>query len=233
MAGYRELTAPADRQAAACLDAETLSALAGGELDAASRDRALDHIVDCSDCATELRLAKEIRAWSETSSDQKGAGRRETFRPAWATLAAAMLAIVVGSWWWLGDPSSTPDRPALRQAGTDLRTVQPADGSALETVPRRIQWQSVPGAQAYRAQVLDATGHEVWRSPWVEVTEVEPAWGAVPPGTFLWTVEVRGPVSRKRLGPFSFSTTSVFKPEEASAPALAPEPEPAAEPRAQ
>ncbi len=201
---YRKLTTNPTREGGACLDADTLNALAAGELAAEVRDRALDHVVDCSECATELRLAKEIRAWSEETQGQGVTSRSMGFRPAWATLAAALLAVVIGFWWVAGQRGLSEHTATVRQAGAGPAIVVPADGELLELAPTALQWAEIAGAEAYRVKVLDAAGEQVWQSPWLDHTQVAPSWGPFARGTYLWTVEVRGPVSRKRLGPFSF-----------------------------
>ncbi|MCG8463139.1 MAG: hypothetical protein MI919_43200 [Holophagales bacterium] len=60
-------TAPAGR--AGCADSATLAALAAGELDGKTRERWLDHVALCADCAIELRLAKEIHGWVDDRRD--------------------------------------------------------------------------------------------------------------------------------------------------------------------
>jgi hypothetical protein len=86
--------------------------------------------------------------------------------------------------------------------------VIPESGAELASPPTEFAWPPQPGAEAYRVQLFDASGAVVWRSerlaqarfdlPLKERGRLERD------RVYFWTVEVEGPLDKRRLGPFTF-----------------------------
>jgi len=62
---YQEGTARSAVGRAECLTAEAIMRAANAELNLAERERVVDHLATCSDCAREFRLALALKPWAE------------------------------------------------------------------------------------------------------------------------------------------------------------------------
>jgi hypothetical protein len=114
---YREQTRRAADDREGCLSNEMLLSASAGKMTDAERGRVAEHLAACSDCATEYRLVRSIRAelsqtaTAATEPEQQGA--RRTFASAAArknwfhatpplvsALAASLLiaAVALGGW---------------------------------------------------------------------------------------------------------------------------------------
>lgn len=206
---YRDETTRGAANRGECPSAEVLSRLATGDLADPERSELLDHVAGCADCAVELRMAKEVASWSEESLSDAGdspqaepasdAGPVSRF-PWWIPAAvAALLAVAIGLGLIL--PTWTTDEARVRG---EITAVKPAEGADLTEPPARLQWPAQPGAEGYRVTILDDQGQTLWQGPWSDEPFVRPIWPGAVQGTYLWTVDVRGSVSRQKLGPYVF-----------------------------
>lgn len=90
---FREATAR-DPRGGQCLDEQLLLRAAENDLAPAERERVAAHIAECSDCASEYRVARAMRPF--------GADARAAFgrRTAWRWWAAAAAAVVIALFAW-------------------------------------------------------------------------------------------------------------------------------------
>ncbi|MEO1369834.1 MAG: hypothetical protein AAFX50_21840, partial [Acidobacteriota bacterium] len=216
---YRGRTEPEDR--GDCPGADELMALVEGTLDDARRDEILDHLVACSACAAEVRVAREAMAFlaggADAASVEAGppatiadldgspapasARGRTSTRPRaarrrrrWIGLAAMLL--MASGLWWLQSPSEPPGAGGAVRTTSPATAVAPAPGDVLASAPGLLAWPAQPGAEGYRVEVFDSTARPLWRSSWLDGPS-----SPLPPelvedlavGSFLWRVEVRGP----------------------------------------
>ncbi len=65
---YQRKRARRSGGSAACPDTDMLARLASHDLTAADRDRVTDHILSCSDCADEYRVASSLSGWAEEAA---------------------------------------------------------------------------------------------------------------------------------------------------------------------
>ena len=107
---YREETGPQDRSG--CPTSEQLTAFVAGELSPAERDKIADHLVGCSACALEVRLAKEAHEFFLESAPELAAAPGAD-QPADGTSAAAPVDLAARR-----EQQSRPNqpRPARRSA---------------------------------------------------------------------------------------------------------------------
>ena len=165
--------------------------LACGELDEASRERALAHIATCADCATVhrsvLQVSRDASAFDPNAIAPSTAPRPAASR--WMLIgglaaAAAIVAAVV-----LNRPitsGGTVDTVRAPSATTTMTVITPLGGARLEA--RRFAWPAVAAADAYEIRVNAADGGAVWTAR-SSVPEVEiPGATVLTPGTYYWQV---------------------------------------------
>lgn len=215
-AAYRQETRPKDRSA--CPTAEELTALAAGELPDGQRQALADHLVACSDCALEVRLAREAGEYflgaEAPASEPAGAPAVAVDLPSWrrprrltaAFAVAASLVLAIGLAWQLR--TTAPDPNGVVRSVPVAGELVPAENAVLDVVPALLAWPAEAGAEAYRAELLDAAARTVWTSEWSESPSVElpqEVVASLGTGGYLWRVEVRGSVARSELGPYVFT----------------------------
>jgi hypothetical protein len=98
---YRGETARSEGRNASCIAEETLVDAAKGTISQSERERVVDHLATCSDCAGEYRLIASLRPWSLHAARQSAeADTPERLpgvllrRPSVLAAAAALLVIV-------------------------------------------------------------------------------------------------------------------------------------------
>lgn len=106
---YREESSRSQQRAASCLSPDSLACLATGDMSTRERERAVDHLLVCADCADELRAAREMAHWAkETAAAARPEPRQRTTgtpavlgsiaafiaRPLFLQAAAAILLVV-------------------------------------------------------------------------------------------------------------------------------------------
>jgi hypothetical protein len=180
------------------LSEETWERFAFGELSVEERERALEHVSRCVECARVLRalslLEAEARAIDPAVPARLSAPAEPSRRRGLLWTAAAAAAAVA---LWLTLPSFPPGRPAPGSPSTDsLRSAtgasRPVPKSPLDRVasaPEGFSWEGTEGARAYRVELLDADGESIWTSG--EVAETRVPWPrdvASDPGRYYWRV---------------------------------------------
>jgi len=182
----------------ACPDPDALTALALGDGSPEDRVRLADHVIACAACAADLRLLRELHAEAERCRS------RPFLRSRRAWLGAGLVAALVGAVGLF--PLLERGRVGDERGGQVA--VQPADGIVLEAAPWELRWPPQLGARRYRVKLFGADGTPVWESgPETEPRAVLPPemrGGLRPGGSWYWTVELEGPVQRRRMGPFWF-----------------------------
>jgi hypothetical protein len=112
---------------------EMWEALAMGEMPAAARDTAMDHIVSCAACSTTYRALRDLEQGA--SALDAPIVPRATERPAytkWYALAATLAVIVIGATTYrmAGPPGTTDPPPQASQRPTPTRQPRPAIAKA-------------------------------------------------------------------------------------------------------
>jgi hypothetical protein len=163
------------------------------------RERVLDHVVRCAECASVYRGLVEL---------ESGARAFDPEAPARPVLREADIGLGLRPWGFLGGMAAAAAvvwvlaRPALAPAPVAVsspeltrgaeasrpRAVEPV--GRLSTAPESFRWEPQPGARAHRIEVLDASGELLWTS--AELEGVTLAWPAglklVKPGIYYWQV---------------------------------------------
>lgn len=141
-------------------------------------------------------------------ADERRARRRRRWSVPLSLAASLCLLGMWGLWLLRVEPPDTlrGGDPALAGA------VSPQDAARLSTTPDQLRWSAVPGASQYVITLRDATGAILGTADSAEATSLplsRVAMVPLPPGTYFWVVNARGPALERELGPFSFQVGSV------------------------
>lgn len=225
---WRKSELAGDGERSSCPAPERLTALAAGELSAAERLALVDHLVDCADCAAELRLLRELEPWADAvdetiaahaPSAERSRGRRRSTAPWIAAAAAASIAVVcaVG---WARAARSGPERAQRNVPVVDLlaegtlRAAQPPARVAIPVPPDGAPLVLVLAADhlgvgPFRVEVL-RDGHALTRldgltpTPYGNLTLMLPA-ATLAPGEYELRLQAMGSAAESALGTFVFS----------------------------
>jgi hypothetical protein len=192
------------------LTEETWERLACDELSPDDYDAAIDHILDCFQCAEIYRALNIVR--SDAAAFDPGApemppGKVERFRSKrglWGGLSALAVAAAVMMAIFLPGTSTEPPEtagPVVRSDGSSkpATPTEPVnrDVSMRSAGELRLRWSAESELPAV-VEILDAEGELIWRSP--ETTASEVRWPAdLPsrPGRYYWRVVVSGAGDKK------------------------------------
>ena len=167
--------------------------VACGEMDPAERERTLDHIARCAECAQVWRalsqLRREARSFDAGMLRAEGSGRRAIVVPWILSGLAAAAAVAAVSVMLM--PAARPPSPAPSEAtrsGSDTNRPRPLSPIGLVVAPTEFRWEAVAGARAYRVRLFR---DEVllWSSG--ETARTSLAWPAslqLQPGRYFWQV---------------------------------------------
>lgn len=182
--------------------------LASGELAPEEREGALDHILECAECAEIYTAVSVLRAGAGVFDSEAPVAVDPSPAPhqikrrwwggvgVFALAAAAVLAIIL--------PRGTP--PTLDPVSKPLvlrsidgqppaTPVSPVDQAlALQSGDElQFSWVSREPESRVRVEVLDADGELVWTSPATERTDIAwPSEAARKPGRYYWRVVATG-----------------------------------------
>lgn len=189
-----------------CPSPETLLADGAGALADDAREALLVHVERCPDCAAELALAGELRAWADEVVPVSAVAGAPPPRPArsapgrrpppsaprrWLPLAAALVVAVVGGVVGVRRLDLGDDR--ARGVERASWPAIPADGATLAAPPDELTWSPVDGAGAYRVELYDAAFTPLVRSAELDRPRLElPEDVALRRGeTYFWRILVR------------------------------------------
>jgi hypothetical protein len=177
-----------------CVGVERL----GDELTPAERE----HVAGCVRCQTELALFRDVTS-AEPSADSQWIAselrRRDEkvvpFRPRitrvlYAVAAALAIAIGLGTWMQLREPSLRVPNGTDVYRSARLELVAPAGD--LAAPPDALRWKSFAQASRYRVDILEVDGARVWSGETVATAVTLPpdVKARFAPGkTLLWRVE--------------------------------------------
>lgn len=185
------LSEPAGLPGAACLDDETVAALAEGALDSDTRPVALAHLAGCSHCRKAVgsvaraiaapEVADEIRASSTRS-------RRFPFKAVVPFAAAAALLLMVRLGWRSAEPEVTHRAPTITASPAPL----PLFPLGAVTGTSELRWSSISGADRYRVTLFDGSGRAALDAQVADTVLAIPDSIAIVPGqAYWWKVEAR------------------------------------------
>jgi len=190
----------------ACPPADTLARAAAGPLDTAERERVLDHVVRCADCAEELRAVLPLEAWAAAAAPRlprrerrpAAARRRPPRWTAWA--AAAALAAAASALLWRAEGPAV-----LRARRVALPHSLLPEGAALARGACRLRWSDAGGGARYAVSVLSKDLRPLAAADGLERPEYvvpAPALQSVPEGAeIVWSVEARWPDGHRLASP--------------------------------
>jgi hypothetical protein len=185
-------------RAEACLDDETIAALAEGALDAGSRAAPLAHLVSCARCRTAVvSVAKALADVSVTRALHAVEGgrwrrvRRMAVTGVPVAAAAAFLLLLVRP--ELSVREAVHRAPAVTAADTP----EPVTPVGLVQEAAAFRWTAVPGADRYRLTLFDSRPGVVYETE-VEavVAQLPDSVTLIPGARYLWKVEARTSLDR-------------------------------------
>lgn len=189
--------------------------LALGEVDESERERALEHISRCPQCAEVYRtlteLENEARHHGLRVPEAGFTSPRQGSRTWWLGLAAAAAIILLFTipLWRSPPPSPSPEGMQLRQQTTSERPEPLAPIGSLPEPPHAFSWRALDDGWSYRVELLDPGAELLWESAPLEQSSVEwPAEVTVESGAeYYWRVLADpvggGPAIESRLVSFS------------------------------
>lgn len=176
----------------ACLEAETIAALADGTLDAAGRARALTHVATCIHCRRAVASVAEALAdgpiMHEIDVVEERRRRRGLLLRITVPLAVAATMLLV-----LWSPAN--DTPGEHRGGvTPGRDVVPVPVGPIGSVAdvHRLDWTQVGGSDRYRVTLFDSRGGVLYETDVNDTTAALPDSVRLIPGQlYLWKVQAR------------------------------------------
>jgi hypothetical protein len=191
-----------------CPSPEALIAAAQAARGALPEPGLAAHLSICPDCASELALAAELRAWSEevfagapalTSRWSWGAPKM------WLPLAAGLLIGALGL--AVFEQMRRDPDAGLRGTTAVSWEVEPRDQAVLPAAPRRLVWPEVAGADSYRVVVFDRESRPLWSSAELHATTLElPGELELRDGeTYYWRVSARHALGEESSPLFGFT----------------------------
>ena len=200
---YRQATQQPRWPTSECPTSSALESFCSGQLSDQLRLQIADHLGTCGQCASLVQDLRALEGWSERVATTKKSARSPV-RGRWFLALAAVLIATLG----IGFVLSSGVRQPVDTLRGQASLVRPATGTEVDRAPGSFSWPAEIGATGYQVSVRDTSGETVWLSAWeTDPTTALPAavGEALKAGTYLWSVEVRGPVERAELGPFSFA----------------------------
>jgi hypothetical protein len=196
---------------AQCPDADTLTAFALGQLDAAQRDAVAERVGACPNCAAAVQLALAAGDWSEALARdlEAEAGtanvvaltpRLRRRLPLWmpAALAAGIALVFVAL------PMLRAPAPGQVLRGAATLAVHPADASILDSAPAELRWPCALAPHATQVELLDASAERLWIGATQQCAAALPAEvrGRMQAGAYLWRLSNAS--DEVLAGPFGF-----------------------------
>ncbi|MEW6367518.1 MAG: hypothetical protein AB1714_23055 [Acidobacteriota bacterium] len=180
---YADSTSRCQQRRQDCIQPHELIRFLSGEVDPEWRSMLVAHLIDCSECSSELQALKTLQTQPEAvhPTSQQALRRRFSLSglriplPRWRLVASAATLAATGFFaltlWQLG---RLPDRPDSSVRGTPSRfvAVNPMNSARLRTAPERLEWTTVTGAETYRVTVYDFESKSIWSSPAVEANGI-------------------------------------------------------------
>lgn len=177
-----------------CPDPADLYEATSGELAIEARQRIVDHLTVCAECATAWRLAVELRAADRAAG---ATPRSPAVRPWMSMLAAAAGVVLTAGVVFLTMQATPPEAPVYRDGGGIARPVSLLEGTSLPRTDFRLRWTAGPPGARYTVRVTDSTLEPVFVRHDLADAEVHapPAvFAGMKSGTQLfWQVEMRLP----------------------------------------
>lgn len=184
----------------ACPSDDILAAFVLGDLAGQDRVRCADHVPTCRACAADYRALLEVHA--QASGQLRPRAPRRTIWIAAAIAALAVAGVLIAI-------RSGRREEAFRGTTSAAASVEPADGATLAHAPSAFRWPTQRGAEGYRVKLFAPSGDALWEMDAQNADRVvlpEAARSRLETGkSYFWTVEVRLPLERQRLGPYSFT----------------------------
>ena len=179
------------------VDDEQLVRLASNEVESDERNRIMDHLAQCEDCAFIWRAVEQVQkaaptfdpgAVPESAPGPATVGER-SLRPAtWVALAASVIAALALAT-WTGRSARVPDPSRVVRSAAVAAPIPSSPGEAERVADPSFSWEGVDGAEAYRLELFDRLGQPLWTSgvihglaaSWPDSVEKVP-------GTYFWRV---------------------------------------------
>lgn len=150
--------------AAGCASSDDLIGLVTGEAGRKERERTLDHVTGCGDCAKLLKSLLRISGEFDRIAGEAGARRKPKLVLGRRTILAAVVALA-GLTIVTYSVIRLMGRPAVRgAAATEVRLVSPKPGATLAAADIEFRWEAVPEAARYTVELFDNSLAKVWRS---------------------------------------------------------------------
>ena len=183
--------AASDGVSPACLDDETVAAIAEGTIDPSTRDRLVPHLADCARCRTAVASVARALADPDVSREVEAltTRRRGPRWLAWSGVAAAAAVLLV-----LVVPRESDRESGLHRAPAIASGEVPTPLAPAGTVGavEELRWTPVVDAARYRVTLFDSNGKVLFEATPNEPSVALPDSVGLSTGIqYLWKVEAQ------------------------------------------
>lgn len=169
------------------------------------------HTVESSDLHDSSVLHAAKATGREIRNRKTRSRPNRVWRQSWVVPFAAAASLVVVAYLFVSPDMGPVVSPDTTVRGMTVENVIPAHRDTIAAAPRQFQWPVQSGATGYRVTLRDANADPVWSGDLVTDNSVVVPQvirtGLNPGTTYLWTVDVEGPVEEAVLGPYWFRIT--------------------------
>lgn len=173
---------------AACVDDDTIAALAAGTLRAEQRAAVVPHVASCARCRALVASVARALADGGVAREVRAVDKPGWHRVSWIALPVAAAAVLLLLVW----PRGADDGGPVHRAPPITAAPAPAPISPVGAVAEapRLQWAAVPGADRYRVTLFDAGGSVLYETQLPDTVAALPDSIVLAPGRpYLWKVE--------------------------------------------
>jgi len=172
----------------ACLDDETIAALADGTLNPQLRASVVSHVAACARCRGALASVARALADPAVARELSAAGGgRRSYRIIVPLAAAAALLLLL---WSPADDRQSVHRGPAPPPPPTVPVPQSPIGAVASV--HELRWSRVAEADRYRVTLFDATGRVLYATEASDTVVALPDSVALIPGeTYLWKADAR------------------------------------------
>ena len=177
---FQEHTTRAGDQKRECLSTEELSLAVEGKISSEFREKLVEHLGSCSNCAAEIQTLFSVKGWA--NAEAATSGKNSSVRPArtrslpgwlkglasprWAVATGLVLISAVSiSVWYLQTISHREGDIQNKRGGSYIAIeASPNNLAQLKSPPERLSWRSQVVSPVYQVAIYDFESTLIWKS---------------------------------------------------------------------